>query len=65
MGLYEELNKAALTAIGLRPQWEALDLDACTGRPGVAGDGAYCEDSPATMVSVALRISLSHSACCG
>lgn len=55
MGIYEDLNRLALQAIGARPQWTALTLADCTGRPGVASDGVYLEGSPAAMVSVGMR----------
>lgn len=63
MGLYEDLNRLSLQAIGARPQWELIGADDCTGRPGVASDGVYLEDSPSTLVSVALRPKASGRRC--
>lgn len=53
MGLYEDLNRAGLLAIGLTPEW--VDLTAYTGAPASPSSGAYLQGSPRAMLYVAAR----------
>ena len=57
MGLYEDLNRAGLLAIGLIPEWVDQDDAAAdyTGAPTGASSGVYLQDSPKTLVQVNAR----------
>ena len=55
MPVYEDLNKAALQAIGLTPQWELLNAAGYTGYPSAAGDGLYLEATPSLLVIIRPR----------
>lgn len=63
MGLFEELNEAGLLSIGLTPQWVDLTLAAVTGAPDAASDGVFLENSPTTLVFVALREEVHRRTC--
>lgn len=56
MGLYDDLNRAGLLAIGLKPEW--VDQGDYTGAPVNAAAGVYLQGSPKTLVHVAARESV-------
>lgn len=60
MGLYDDLNRSGLLAIGLIPEWVDQDATtaAWTGAPNSAADGVYLQDSPRAMLHVAARESV-------
>lgn len=57
MGLYEDLNRAGLLAIGLKPEWVDQDATAAnyTGAPNAAADGVFLQNSPKALVQVNAR----------
>lgn len=56
MGLYEDLNRAGLLAIALKPEW--VDQSSYTGAPSSVSDGVYLQDSPKALVQVNARESV-------
>jgi len=57
MGLYDDLNRYGLLAIGLIPEWVDQDTTPAsyTGAPTGASAGVYLQDSPKALVQVNAR----------
>lgn len=55
MGTFEDLNIAGLQALGLNPKWVDILQANTVGAPNSASDGVFTEDSPKSLIYVALR----------
>lgn len=55
MPTIEELHEAAIRNIGRNPSWTEQDNADQQNRPNAASKGVYLEDSPKTLIGIALR----------
>lgn len=55
MGLFEDLNRAGLLAIGLMPEWVDIASADYLTPPDAADSGVYLQNSPRVLISVDVR----------